>query len=141
MAFLFDTTALSELTKPSPNEGFITWMRGQDTEEAYISCLSIGELALGIALLPPSKRRRGLEEWLETLTHQFGDRILAFDTECARAWGYLIAHARRSNLALPVVDSQLAATAVVHSLTVVTRNVRHFTVDGFDGLRVLNPWN
>lgn len=141
MRFLLDTTALSELTKRNPNAGFMNWIRGRETEDACISTISIAELVLGIELLEPSNRRKRLEEWLSELEREFQDRMLVFDMQCARAWANLVVQARRQKRVLPIVDSQIAAIAIAHGLTVVTRNIKDFTILGCDNLRVLDPWS
>lgn len=141
MSFLLDTTALSELTKPKPNTGFIRWLSSHSTDQAFIGAPSIGELEIGIALLGASKKRKDLEAWLQGLVSEFESRILPFDLSCARVWGQAIAAARRKGLSLPATDSQIAAIAIVHGLSVVTRNVRHFDLPPFGELQVVSPWS
>jgi predicted nucleic acid-binding protein len=139
-AFLFDTTALSEVNKPQPNRGFLAWSAEHAADHSFIGAPSVGELQIGITLLPKSGRRSALERWLERLLHDFGDRVLPFDTAAARVWGISVAKSRRAGRTLPLIDSQIAAIAKVHDLAVVTRNVRHFA-DVFDGLAVVSPWS
>ncbi len=119
----------------------MNWIRGRETEDACISTISIAELVLGIELLEPSNRRKRLEEWLSELEREFQDRMLVFDMQCARAWANLVVQARRQKRVLPIVDSQIAAIAIAHGLTVVTRNIKDFTILGCDNLRVLDPWS
>jgi hypothetical protein len=138
--YLLDTTALSELTKLRPNEGFLDWMSARSTQSAFVGAPSIGELEIGIRLLKPSKKRTSLELWLQQLTIDFEERILSFDVVAARIWGRAVAGARLRGTTLSLTDSQIAAIATAHSLAVVTRNVRHFQVDGFENLTVINPW-
>jgi predicted nucleic acid-binding protein len=140
VAYLLDTTALSELTRPQPNGGFIKWLSVHAAEQTFVGAPSIGELEIGIALLARSKKRASLERWLEKLTAEFSERILSFDTKAARLWGRAVGQARRLGRTLPATDSQICAIAVVNSLAVVTRNVRHFEVDAFSDLSVINPW-
>ena len=101
----------------------------------FFSAVTIGEIHYGIERLPTGARRRRLESWFsEFLIGTEADkRILAFDTEIARVWGML--RVREPNA--PLVDSQIAATALTHGLTLVTRNIRDFA---FAGLAVFNPW-
>jgi predicted nucleic acid-binding protein len=141
VAFLLDTTALSELTRLRPNPGFLTWMSDHPVADAFLGAPSIGELEIGIGLLEPSKKRRALESWLKKLINEFADRILPFDTASAQIWGRAIAAGRKGGRSLPMTDSQIAAIASAHQLAVVTRNVRHFKVSGFEGLEVINPWS
>lgn len=139
--FLLDTTALSELTKQRPNAGFLNWMSANSAQDAYIGAPSIGELEIGILLLKPSKKRRSLETWFQNLIDEFGERILSFDVAAARIWGRAVAAARHRGKTLPGTDSQIAAIATVRDLAVVTRNVRHFQVAGFENLKVIDPWS
>ena len=92
----------------------------------------------GVAALPQSKKRSRLESWLEVDLHsRFAGRILAIDGDVADRWGWIMAQARVKGMTLPVVDGLLAATALRHNLTAVTRNVSDFAVAG---LIVINPW-
>lgn len=140
MQFLLDTSALSELTKPRPNRGFIEWMKRHSSDEACITALSIGEIEAGIEMLSPCEKRSTLEKWLQSLIAEFHDRILPFDVECARFWGRAMARARKTGAVLPFSDGQIAAVAAVHGLTVVTRNARHFALPGSDGPAIVSPW-
>lgn len=141
MSFLLDTTALSELTKPRPNSGYLQWISAHSTHEAFIGAPSIGELEIGITLLDRSKKRRSLEAWLLKLISDFEGRILPFDAAAARVWGRAVGSARRNGLTLAATDSQIAAIACIHRLAVVTRNTRHFESAQFSQLDVINPWN
>ncbi len=141
MAYLLDTTALSEFTKPRPNGGFLAWMSAHTAEETCIGAPSLGELEIGIALLDQSEKRRKLERWLARLVADFADRILPFDAYAARLWGKAVGNARKNGKTVPAIDTQIAAIACARKLIVVTRNVRHFARAGFDGLEVVNPWS
>lgn len=140
MPFLLDTSALSELTKPRPNHGYRSWIDNQDVRDTFLGTPSFGELEAGIRYLPPSPKRAVLERWLEELATSFESRMLPFDLEAARAWGFALAVARREGQSLAIIDSQLAAIALTRRITVVTRNVRHFQVAAFSGLNVFSPW-
>ena len=141
MSFLLDTTTLSELTKPTPNSGYLQWISTNSTGNAFIGAPSIGELEIGITLLDPSKKRRSLETWLAKLIGEFEGRILPFDAAAARIWGRAVGTARRNGLTLASTDSQIAAIAGVHGLAVVTRNARHFERPEFGQLEIINPWD
>ena len=92
-----------------------------------------------MAALPRSKKRTRLETWLEVdLQARFAGRILAIDGAVADRWGWIMAQAQAKGMTLPVVDGLLAATALHHNLTAVTRNVSDFAVAG---LSVINPWD
>ena len=128
MSYLLDTNVVSELRKRErANQGVVTWFREREPEELYLSVLVIGELRRGAARV----RRRDpafgvvLARWVAEIGERFSDRILPVDHAIAECWGEVSAHPT-----LPDVDSLLAATALVHDLTVVTRNVRHIAPSG-----------
>src|SRR6185369_14075346 len=99
------------------------------------SVLTLGELRKGVASLEDERRRTALLDWLETeLPAFFAGRVLPIDGEVADRWGRILAAAGRP---VPAIDSLLAATALHHGLTLVTRNVRD--VAGL-GLEIINPW-
>jgi predicted nucleic acid-binding protein len=109
-----------------------------DIGSLYTSVLTLAEIRFGVELLPPSKRRRQLQEWLDRdLPAWFGDRVLPVDRSVADRWGVLRARAQMRGRPLSVVDGLLAATAIQHDLTIVSRNVSDFAVVG---LAVVNPW-
>lgn len=138
MRYLLDTCVLSELRRPQPDQGVLDWLGQVAEARLYLSVLTIGEIQQGIARLADSKRKSALQAWLEeALLTRFAGRVLAVDTEVTLEWGLLRGEQQRTGQAPPVVDSLLAATAIVHQLTVVTRNVRDFA--RFP-VRVLNPW-
>ena len=134
--FLFDTNLLSELRKPSPDPGVIAFLKSTQPSSVFISVLTIGELRKGIS----GKRLRDpdpnaalcLALWVEGLELSFADRILGIDAATARLWGDWSGQRPR-----PVVDTLLAATAVLHDLTLVTRNIRD--VRGIP-VKLLDPW-
>jgi|SRR5450755_1823233 predicted nucleic acid-binding protein len=104
----------------------------------FLSVMTLGEIRQGVAALPQSKKRTRLETWLEVdLQSRFAGRILAIDGAVADRWGWIMAKAQVKGMILPVVDGLLAATALHHNLTAVTRNVSDFAVAG---LSVINPW-
>ncbi len=139
MSWLLDTCALSERLNRLPNRGFVRWMDAADPHDLFISVLSLGELRMGVDLLPRSAKRRKLETWLnEHLIPFFQDRTLSFDREVALAWGRLFAECQLEGRKPPVIDSQLAATARLNGLTLVTRNSNDFL---FLKVEVLNPWS
>lgn len=135
MSYLLDTNVISELRRKAPNPGVVEWFSQRPATTLYLSVLTLGELRKGVEGLADGKRRGLLHDWLETeLPLFFGGRILAIDSAVADRWGKLAAAAGRP---IPAVDSLLAATAVHHGLSLVTRNSRDFA--GF-GLDVINPW-
>jgi predicted nucleic acid-binding protein len=136
--FLLDTNVVSDLRKPRPNGGLVDWIASTDEHMLYISVLTIGELRIGITLQTDAKKRAALETWLISgLIGRFAGRILAFDLDVAQQWGRIEGRARLGAGRLPVVDSQLAATALYHGLTLVTNNEADFSRSGAS---ILNPW-
>jgi len=135
---LLDTCILSELVKPRPDEKVVRWVDAQNEDHLFLSVLIIGELQKGIAKLPESPRRTALRDWLEQdLTERFAGRILPVDAGIALTWGRLQGEAERLGTKLPVIDALLTATAIVHDLTIATRNVADFVRCG---AAIVNPW-
>ena len=113
-------------------------MEAAERESLYASVLTLGEIRMGIELLTPSKKRTELEKWFQSdLRDWFEGRILPVDDPVAGRWGVLSAQAQSKERPLPTIDALLAATALQHELTVVSRNVNDFLVEG---LNVINPW-
>ena len=136
--FLLDTNIISELVKPKPEANVTEWVENTDESLLYLSVLTLGEIRRGIAALPQSRRRATLEAWLDKdLRARFDGRILVIDQEVADRWGLLTAAARNSGIVLPVIDGLLAATALEHNLTLVTRDSGQIPSMG---VAVFNPW-
>jgi predicted nucleic acid-binding protein len=136
--FLLDTNCISELIRSQPEPRVMDWMRAADESLLYLSVMTLGEIRKGVALLPQSKRRTYLESWLELdLQVRFSGRILGIDNAVADRWGWLTAEAERKGMPLAAVDGLLAATALHHNLTIVSRNVGDFTSTQ---VPILNPW-
>lgn len=137
MKYLLDTCVLSELRRPRPDAGVVEWLGQVAESRLYLSVLTLGKIQQGTARLADGPRRQ-VQLWLETeLVTRFAGRILPVDVEAALEWGLQRGEQQRAGQLLPVVDCLLAATAAVHHLVVVTRNVRDF--ERFP-VRVLNPW-
>lgn len=135
MSYLIDTNVLSELRRKQPSAQVVQWVESRPASVLYLSVLSVGEIRRGVEALAASRRRVTLLDWLEVdLPAFFAGRLLAVDLAVAERWGRLLAQATRP---LPAVDSLLAATALRHGLTMVTRKVRDFAVQG---LEVVDPW-
>ncbi len=129
---------ISELVKPRPEANVTAWIEDTDESLLYLSVLTFGEIRRGIAALPQSRRRATLEAWLDKdLRTRFEGRILIIDLEVADRWGLLTAAARKSGIVLPVIDGLLAATALKHNLTLVTRDTGQIPAIG---VAVFNPW-
>jgi len=136
VSYLLDTNVLSETRKPIPDHGVIAFLQSAAPSSVFISVLSIGELRKGIVSKklkdPDPNAAKKLTAWVEGLEFSFADRILGIDAATAKLWGDWSGQRPR-----PVVDTLLAATAVLHELTLVTRNLRD--VRGIP-VKLHNPW-
>ena len=132
--YLLDTNVLSALRRPERNPGPAAWLRSQRDSDIHLSVVTIAEVERGIALQRPRNPdfARDLAQWAERILAWFADRILPVDIASARRWGNLAA-----SLGNQGIDLLIAATALEHGLTVVTRNVRHFAPAG---VAVLDPF-
>ena len=129
---------LSEPARPRPNAGVIAWLRAQAHWDLAVSVLTFGEIQRGVDRMPDGRRKAELQVWLSTaLRDQFADRVLGVDLDVALAWGSLTADSERLGRPLHVVDGLLLATARVHGLMVVTRNVNDFSERG---VHIHNPY-
>jgi predicted nucleic acid-binding protein len=137
--FLLDTNCISELVRPRPDRRVLEWLDDADEDVLFLSVLTLGEIRRGVAGLPQGKRRAQLESWLQTeLPTRFSQRILPVDAAVADRWGPLTADAKRRGRTLSSVDAWIAATALHHNLTLVSRNVSNFAETP---LPVLNLWD
>jgi tRNA(fMet)-specific endonuclease VapC len=137
--FLLDTNIPSEITKPIPAPSVLRWLGTVAEAQTFLSVVSLGEMRKGCELLEPgSKRRIQLERWLDEDVHKWlAGRILPVTEAVAQRWGKLEATRQRLGLPLNTADGQIAATALEHGLTLVTRNVKDFSDLG---VSILNPW-
>lgn len=137
MQFLLDTCTVSELIKPRPDLGLVTWMEAQPDEALRLSAVTIAELVRGVRRLPNGQRRLQLEQWLnENILSVFADRILPFDQFVATTWAEVVVVSEQAGRPLSAFDSMIAATAQHHSMTLVTRNASDMPAS----VLVLNPW-
>lgn len=136
MIYLVDANVLSEPTKPTPDLRVVAWLRTHERDIA-VDPIILGELRFGIALLPKGRKRTALEEWFDAGVKRL--ECVSWDAETGMKWADLVARLRRNGLSMPIKDSLIAATALVHGLTVATRKVADFkktgakVVDPFDG--------
>jgi predicted nucleic acid-binding protein len=132
--YLLDTNVVSELRKPRPDPNVLAFMALAESASLFLSVLTLGELRKGIAV----KRRHDpaaagrLAAWADGIETLFEDRVLPVDAEIARLWGDLSAAG-----SVPAIDGLIAATALCHGLTLVTRNIKDFQTAG---VQLLNPW-
>jgi predicted nucleic acid-binding protein len=132
--FLLDTCVLSELTRPRPDADVARWLTGTSEAAKFVSIVSLAEIQFGMLCARDAQKRVRLEEWYDhMLRPSFADRVIAFDETAGLKWAELRAKDRN----VPVLDAQIAATALTRGLTLVTRNVKDFA---FEGLSVFNPW-
>jgi len=134
MSFLLDTNVVSEVRKRAPDPNVAAWFGSVPASDLFLSVLVVGEIRQGIERLVrrDPEQAATFERWLDRLIHVYGDRIVPVTTDVAEAWG-------RLNVPdpVPVVDGLLAATALAHGWTLVTRN----TADVLStGVRVLDPF-
>lgn len=134
MTYLVDANVLSEATKPAPDSKVVQWLRRNEREIA-VDPIILGEIRFGIHLLPAGKRRRRLERWFNEGVAKVV--CLPWDAATGLRWAKLLADLRTSGLSIPIKDSLIAATALVHSLTMATRNARDFQRAG---VKVVNPF-
>lgn len=145
MSYLLDTCILSKLRKiaSQPDVKLETWLKKHTKSVFFISVLTIGEIQSGISKLNLKKKDEKqkkliIEDWLlEDLIPRFENRILEVSTEVVLTWGKLSGEKKQRGINIPVVDGLIAATAIVHNLTVVTENIKDFIETG---ARVFNPW-
>jgi predicted nucleic acid-binding protein len=136
--FLLDTNCISEVVRLKPDPHVTSWIEAAEEGLLYLSVLTLGEIRKGLAALPQGKRRSRLETWLEVeLQARFSGRILSIDATVADRWGLLAAAAKIKGKPLSAIDGLLAATAIHHNLTIVSRNVADFRNTPAP---VVNPW-
>ena len=133
---LVDTNVLSELTKPEPEDRVVAWLEVNELALAAPT-IALAELRYGIARLPRGRRRSSLLQFWQTTRDRFRGRIFSFDERAAEMYGEVAAVAERAGRRLNVQDGQIAAIALVHGMTVATRNVAHFEATGVE---IVNPW-
>jgi predicted nucleic acid-binding protein len=133
--FLIDTVTLSELRRRRRDPVVVAWFERQRTTDLFLSVVSIGEIERGIAEQRVSDPRfaDSLAAWLDNLLALYGERVLPFDVQAARRWGTMSAALGNDN-----ADLMIAATALEHGLTVVTRNVSDFEPTG---VAVFSPFS
>lgn len=138
MKYLLDTCVLSELVRPRPDAQVIDWLRKQNPESLYISAITVGEIERGIAKRGGDARAVALGRWLRLeIMGRFAKRIVAVDESVAMEWGRVCGEAERAGKKRPAIDALIAATAAVHGMKIVTRNVNDMA--GM-GVPILNPF-
>jgi predicted nucleic acid-binding protein len=133
---LLDTNVVSEARRPEGNQRVKSLVM-RHNEDLWLSAVVLGELLFGVRQLEPGRKRGELERNFDALRRQFDERILDVTREIAEAWAEARANRRRLGRPLAMAEGLIAATALVHDLTLWTRNTRDF--DG-TGVRLFNPW-
>ncbi len=138
MPYLLDTNAVSETAKPRPSAGLMEFLSSVPLGETYLSVVTVGEIEYGVERTPDPVRRLQLRAWADRLVEQdYRDRVLSVDREVMVTWAGLVLRSGKTPGQLPKMDTLLAATALHHGLTLVTRNTADFEVLG---IPLLNPW-
>lgn len=135
--YLIDTNVISESRKgEKANQGVQEFWRSVDPDAVYLSVQTVGEIRRGIENIKnrgEASQAQVLEQWMNVVVTEYGDRILAFDADCAQIWGSLMSSHNQNPIA-----KQIAAIGLIHGLTVVTRNTNDFASSG---VRLLNPFS
>lgn len=120
--YLLDTNVVSELRRPRPHPGVVTWLEGIEADAIFVSAITIGELQIGVENIREQdpERAKLVERWVDSVTARYN--VLPMDVPSFRRWAQLIRGQPRDLIA----DAMIAATALVHNLTVATRNIRDF---------------
>lgn len=134
MTFLVDANVLSEPTRLRPNPRVVEWLTAHEGD-FVVDAIVLGELSAGILRSPAGRKRTSLERWFDALVLVI--ECLAWDRDVSLRWARLVAQLRRKGQALPLLDSMIAASALHHGLTVVTRNSRDFRRAG---VKVVDPF-
>lgn len=135
MPYLVDANVLSEPTKPLPNANVVDWLKAHEGD-LVVDPIVLGEIRLGVLVLPGGQKRTRLEQWLTQVEQVVV--CLPWDAAVGRRWAEIVAGLKRKGQALPLLDSMIAATALEHDLTVATRNVRDFQKTG---VSVVDPFS
>ncbi len=137
--YLLDTNVPSEFSRDRPQPRVAAWLKAQPPTTLYLSAVTIGEIRKGLVVLPQGRRRTELEAWFHTdLLVWFRNRILPVTDSIADRWGVLEGQCQLKGTPLNTADGMIAATALQHDLTLVTRNIKDFAALG---VVLLNPWD
>ena len=134
MTYLVDANVLCEPTKSAPKRKVIDWLSANEGD-LVVDSIILGELSIGVLALPRGRKRRQLEQWLEVLVQTI--ECLPWDAAVSRRWAALVVDLKQHGKTMPLLDGMIAATALEHDLTMVTRNTRDFKKAG---IRTLNPF-
>jgi hypothetical protein len=137
--YLLDTNVLSEFMRPNPSAKVVEWLDAQALSALYISSISQADILLGLGLLDDGKRKTALSlKMLDIFEEDFQGRCLDFNNQAAKHYADVIVERRKRGLSTSVEDAQIAAIALTHHFTLVTRNTKDF--ESVLGLKLVNPW-
>jgi len=134
MTYLVDANVLSEPTRPTPSPSVVDWLSAHEGD-FVVDAVVLGELSVGILGYPAGRKRAQLERWFESVVRVLD--CVPWDSAVSLRWAALVVRLRRQGQSLPLLDSMIAATALEHGFTVVTRNVRDFQKAG---VKVVDPF-
>jgi len=132
--YLVDANVLSEATKPDPDRRVLEWLYEHE-QDIVVDPIVLGELRFGILLLPKGRKRTVLERWFDDGVQRL--HCLPWEADTGLQWAALLARLRTSGRAMPIKDSLIAATALLHGLVVVTRDRLNFEAAG---VKIVNPF-
>jgi len=135
VTFLVDANVLSEPTRPQPDSAVVAWLMRHE-RDLVVDPMIVGELRFGILLMPKGKKRTRLERWFDTGIRRL--QCLPWEAETGLRWAELLARLRARGEAMPIKDSLIAATALLHGLTVATRNRTDFQKAG---VKIVDPFS
>ncbi len=134
--WLLDTNVVSELARQQPNAQVIHWL-DKNMDESILSGATVGEIEYGLMRYPAGKKQSQMRSWFERLSEQMGERIIGADLAVWREYGRVRYALERIGRPQEDMDILIAATALTHRLTLVTRNTKHFSDTGCE---LFNPW-
>jgi predicted nucleic acid-binding protein len=139
MAWLLDTNILSELRRPKPEQKVVAFVAGCPLDQLYISAVTLAEIRFGIELVTKPNRRAELNDWLTNKVRpMFGERVLKVTEDIMLKWRLLVEEGRKAGHTFSQPDLIIAATAIYHGLTLVTRDRSDYDKSR---VPVLNPWD
>lgn len=134
--WLLDTNVVSEMARQQPDAQVIHWL-DKNMDESILCGATVGEIEYGLLRYPAGKKQTQMRSWFERLSEQMGERIIGADLVVWREYGRLRHALERVGRPQEDMDILIAATALTHGLTLVTRNIEHFKDTGCD---LFNPW-
>jgi predicted nucleic acid-binding protein len=137
MNYLLDTCFLSEFTKPVVNPGVEAWFDAQSPERLFVSVITIAELKRGVLRLADGKKKAQLLSWLDGLAFSFASRLLIVDLVTVNTWAAQSVALEKQGKQIAFPDALIAANALQHGMTLVTRNIKDFEQTS---VALVNPW-